>query len=717
MNIKINMKRQVLMVVLGLLSLQLYSQVQPTVNYKSERAEYSIHWDTKFAQINNLSPEIEINDKWIPVSEFKSIKWEKKEGSRLSEVNNYTGKVEYLCLICEDHPLISNFTITFELMEGRPYLVMNSSLKATATFKLGGIRLFNSPKENIVLPGNSKEWLIFTESVAAPHTGAIMYPYQLGTKKANGGSFSKAHTGVWLSMLVNDSKNCAFSFASIASELWPNNFKWELPVKDDFNKLKLSARSGAIYEKEKIWVLAGNTIITDAFLVGFWQNKRPTQILLETGKIMGENVRKGKIMRRPEAGWSSWHTYGRDITEKAFLTTADFINKYLKDYGWKQIQIDGGWWTEPGLYTVNDVVFPNGIRYLSDYVNKLGLDFGLHVSPFRTNPKDVVIKQNPDFILKPATVKKVEKGDEEMETTVGTVYLDGSHPAVPAFAAGRYQQIFEGYRPSFTKWDHTYGGLEEGKRYDSTMTFMQAHNKTIRAVRSALPEDLIITRSMGYLFGALECYDAVRIGNDINHPGYKSEAEPYTNITYGKTLGTIEDDQVGKGLIRFARSVAQNYYVHNNIAIVDPDAFFVSPQYTFEEAKCHMTLQAIMGGLFFNGDKVESLPAERLELLKNRDIMAVNKLGVHAIPLDLFTGVDIPAIWKLETENRLIITIFNWLDNEVTKTYNLNSDFELTHSKYKLTELWTKQNIDLESGNLNLAQPPHSVKIIEFVKL
>ena len=706
-----------LVAALLVLAFNVVAAVQPSVKYSANSAEYSIQWNAKFAQLNNLSPEININDKWVSVSEFKSIRWEKKEGTRLSEANNYTGKVEYLYLICENHPLISNFTIEFELMEGRPYLVMNSSLIASVKFKLGGIRLFNSSKENIVLPGNSKEWMIFTESASAPHTGAIMYPYQLGTKKANGGSYSKAHTGVWLSMLVNDSKNCAFSFASIASELWPNNFKWELPVKDDFNKLKVSARSGAIFEKEKIWVLAGNTITTDAFLVGFWENQRPTKILLETGKIMGENVRKGKPMHCPEPGWSSWHSYDRSITEKTFLMSADFISKNLKEYGWKTVQIDGGWWTSPGLYAEDDATFPHGLRYLSDYVKGIGLDFGLHVSPLRTNPTDPITSKNPDWVLKPMASKKVAKGDDEMATTTGTVYVDGSHPAVPGFSAGRYQQIVEGYRPSFMKWDHTYGGLEEGKRFDSTMTFMQAHNKTIRAIRSALPENLIVTRSMGYVFGALECYDAMRIGNDINHPGYKSEAEPYTNITYGKTLGTIEDDQVEKGLIRFARAVSQNYYIHKNIAICDPDAFFVSPQYTIEEAKCHMTLEAIMGGLFFFGDKVESLPAERLELLKNRDIIAVNKLGVHAIPLDLFSGVDIPTIWKLETKDRLIITVFNWLDNDVTKTYNLKTDFELSSSKYKLTEIWTKKNFDIVSGKLTLTQPAHTVKIIEFVKI
>ncbi|MBG7613121.1 alpha-galactosidase [Polaribacter sp. BAL334] len=688
---------------------------QPTVKFQNNSAEYAISWENKVAQINNLTPEIKINGKWVSAKNFKSIKWEEKQGTRLSEENNYNGEVTYVFLICEGHPTISNFTIQFEIVKGRPYLVMNSTLEASKGFKLGGIRLFNSSKENIVLPGQSKDWVIFNENAAAPHVGAIMYPYQLSTKKINQGSFSKADTGVWLSMLINDSKNQAFTFASIAGELWPNNFKWELPVKDDFNKLKLSARSGAIYEKEEIYVPEGKQIITDAFLVGFWDNQRPTQTLLETGVIMGQNVRKGKPMRMPEPGWSSWHSYARDISEEKIKSATDFIAENLKEYGWNMVQIDGGWWTQPGEYTVNKD-FPNGMRKVSNYAAEKNVNYGLHISPLRINPEDKVLKQNPDWILKSYSKKTIDINDDEMVTTIGAEYVDTSHPSVAPFLTGRYQQMVEGYNPSFMKWDHHYGALEEGKRVDSTMTFLQSHNKTIRAIRSALPDDLIVTRSMGYLFGALESYDAVRIGNDINHPGIKSEQEPYANLTYGKTLGTIEDDLVGKGLIRFARQVAQNYYVHKNIAICDPDAFFVNPLYTVDEAKAHMTLQAIMGGLFFVGDRLETLPEDRLELLKNREIMAVNKLGVHAMPLDLFSGVDIPTVWKLETEDRLIITIFNWLDTEVTKTYNYKSDFELDSKGYKLTDLWTKGLVPTRKDGITLKQAPHSVKIMEFKK-
>ncbi|MGL5318090.1 MAG: alpha-galactosidase [Bacteroidales bacterium] len=711
---KTNMKH-ILVIASFVTSMSAFATVAPKVVYQNGSPTYSIEWKNSVAKITDLVPEIKVNGKWIKATDFKEIRWEKRASERLSEKNRYDSPVEMLYLTCTGHPSIENFTVAFELMADRPYLVMNSTLTPSKEITLGGIRVFNSNEANIKLPGNSKDWMIFNENAAAPHTPAILYPYQLNTPKAKEGKFSKAHTGVWLSMLVNESKNYAFSFASIAAELWPNNFRWELPVQGDNNSLKLTARSGAIFEREQIIVAPGKTIVSDPFMVSFRDEIRPTQALYETGVVMGENVRKGKPMRKPAAGWSSWHSYERTVTEKSVLTAADFIKDNLSEYGWTNIQIDGGWWTEQGLYKVNDD-FGSGIRSISNYVTDKGLDFGLHISPLRINMKDPALKNHPEWALKPFKEQKIDKNDDEMVTTLGTEYVDASCPGVPQFLAGRYQQMVEGYRPTFMKWDHHYGALEEGKRNDPSMTSLQAHNQAVREIRGALPEDLIVTRSMGYLFGALECYDAIRVGNDINHPGVKSASEPWANMTYGKTLGTIDDDQVQKGLIRFARQAARNFFIHKNIAISDPDAFFVSPSYTLNEAKCHMTLQAIMGGLFFFGDRVESLPEERLALLKNRDIIEVNHIGEYAVPLDLFSGVDIPRVWKIETKDRLIITVFNWMDDASEKSFDFKKDFELNSKKYNLKELWTGDVKRVSNGKLTLAMEPHSVKIFEFQK-
>ena len=189
-------------------------------------------------------------------------------------------------------------------------------------------------------------------------------------------------------------------------------------------------------------------------------------------------------------------------------------------------------------------------------------------------------------------------------------------------------------------------------------------------------------------------------------------------MTYGKTLGPIENVYFGKGdkgLVRFARSVAQNYYIHRNIAINDPDAFFVTEQYTEDEAKCHITLQAIMGGIFFMGDLLQYVPAERLALAKNKDLMAINQERTHAVPIDLFKGPDIPRIWKLELKDRVICALYNWLDTPIKSTYTF-ADLELAPADYKLKEIWTGEQMKLADGGLTFDEKPHSVRLIEFRK-
>jgi alpha-galactosidase len=481
--------------------------------------------------------------------------------------------------------------------------------------------------------------------------------------------------------------------------------------------LHVSLRSGSPEGLEKIRMKPGRVVEMDPVLIGYWNDRRPTQVLAEVGRIMGASVRQGRPMRRVEPGWSTWHSYSRSVSAEAVLKAARFMKAELYDAGYRYIQLDGGWWTVPGSYVVNQD-FPRGIRDVANQITDMGLKFGLHISPLRVNPTDPYWKTHPDWLLSPYNKKPINPNDAEMMTTLGMVYLDGSHPDVAPYLAGQFKQLVEDYKPTFMKWDHHYGSLEEGPRHDPTMTGLQAHNKAVRMIRAALPEDLIVTRSMGWLFGAIECYDAVRIGNDINHPGIKSAAEPYANMTYGKTTGSIRDVPLGRefqGLIRFARSVAQNYYIHNNIAICDPDSFFTTPQYSLEEARCHITLEALMGGILFGGDRIESLPKERASLYRHQPVLDVWRAGKHAVPLDLFSGPDVPRIWKLELPDRTVFGLFNWVDEASETTWSL-ADLEMPAGDYRLLDLWNGAALPFAAGRITLSMPPHTVRLIEFRK-
>lgn len=678
------------------LSLDLYAAT-PRVEYSPAGADYSLRWGGD-VQISEVTFALKINGGWVYGDAFPQRVWLSENGRHV--------------LRCSGLAPVQEFVLTIETEVNRPYAVVSATLKASEEFKLGGVRVLTKKGDapNLLVPEPKKGWTVFIEALQAPDHGRIYTLEQLPQLKPE--KKEDPRDAFWVSTLQNDARNQTLAFAALKGELWPTVFEWRSASEDS---LHLSHRSGSPKGLEEIVVRPGRLVEVDPVLIGFWDDRRPTKVLDEVGRIMGESVRQGRPMHRLEPGWSSWHSYSRHITAEDMLKAARFMKAELYDAGYRYIQLDGGWWIKPGSYLVNKD-FPRGIRDLANQITDMGLKFGLHISPLRVNPTDPFWKTHPQWLLSPYSETPIDPNDDDMMTTKGMIYLDGSHPDVPPYLAGQFKQMVEDYKPTFMKWDHHYGSLEEGPRFDPTMTGLQAHNKAVRMIREALPKDLVVTRSMGWLFGALECYDAIRVGNDINHPGVKSNKEPYANITYGKTSGSIQDVLMGKnykGLIRFARQVAQNYYIHNHIAICDPDAFFASPQYSLDEARCHVTLQALMGGLLFGGDRLESLPKDRLDLYRHKPVLDVWSNGKHAVPLDLFSGADIPRIWKLELPDRTVFGFFNWIDDASETTWALE-DLEMPAGEYQLVDLWSGESVPMDSCKVRLAMPPHTVRLIEF---
>jgi hypothetical protein len=48
----------------------------------------------------------------------------------------------------------------------------------------------------------------------------------------------------------------------------------------------------------------------------------------------------------PPLGWNSWDCYGPTVTEKEVKANADYMAKYLKEFGWKYIVVDIRWYVE-----------------------------------------------------------------------------------------------------------------------------------------------------------------------------------------------------------------------------------------------------------------------------------------------------------------------------------------------------------------------------------
>ena len=85
----------------------------------------------------------------------------------------------------------------------------------------------------------------------------------------------------------------------------------------------------------------------------------------------------------PTMGWSSWNTYGVNISDDLIRQQADaIVAKGLSEAGYDHINIDDGFFggrnTETGELIVHPTRFPNGLKPVADYIHSKGLKAGIY---------------------------------------------------------------------------------------------------------------------------------------------------------------------------------------------------------------------------------------------------------------------------------------------------------------------------------------------------
>ncbi|MBQ3629769.1 MAG: carbohydrate-binding protein [Prevotella sp.] len=84
----------------------------------------------------------------------------------------------------------------------------------------------------------------------------------------------------------------------------------------------------------------------------------------------------------PTMGWSSWNTFALNISESLIKQQADaMVSTGLADAGYNYVNIDDGYWngrSRDGKLILNTQRFPSGMRSLTDYIHGLGLKAGIY---------------------------------------------------------------------------------------------------------------------------------------------------------------------------------------------------------------------------------------------------------------------------------------------------------------------------------------------------
>ncbi len=159
-------------------------------------------------------------------------------------------------------------------------------------------------------------------------------------------------------------------------------------------------------------------------------------------------------------GWNSWDCYGASVTEEIVKKNADFMAKYLKEYGWEYIVVDIQWYeptattheyhpfTELCMDEYSRLIpapnrFPSsaggkGFAPLAEYVHSLGLKFGIHI--MRGIPRQAV-HQNGKIKGTERTAREVAKTASICHWNTDMYGLDPEKEGARAY----YDSLFELY--------------------------------------------------------------------------------------------------------------------------------------------------------------------------------------------------------------------------------------------------------------------------------
>ncbi len=192
----------------------------------------------------------------------------------------------------------------------------------------------------------------------------------------------------------------------------------------------------------------GETLETPAFYGGFAENGfgEASRLL---HNLEREDIAPGglKSRLRPVL-YNSWEATEFNVSESGQKELAEKAAKL----GVELFVMDDGWFGKRnndraglGDWFPNPQKFPNGLKPLIDYVNQLGMDFGLWVEPEMINPDSDLYRAHPDWVMNFPGRPRSELRNQ--------LVLNLARDDVKEYIFGVLDKLATEYKIRYFKWD------------------------------------------------------------------------------------------------------------------------------------------------------------------------------------------------------------------------------------------------------------------------
>ncbi|WP_283699462.1 alpha-galactosidase [Clostridium perfringens] len=202
----------------------------------------------------------------------------------------------------------------------------------------------------------------------------------------------------------------------------PDRFSWPLNLNEEFYTPEVVI----VYSDKGLNYMSQvyHSLYRECLMRGKWKNSvRP--ILLNRWEALSFSIDEEKI--------------------KELATNASKlgVELFVLDDGWfgKRNNDNAGL----GDWTVNKEKFPNGLNEIIEYINKLGMDFGIWIEPEMVNKESELYRSHPDWII--------HDPNRKPSHTRNQYTLDFSRDEVVDHIYNQIEKLLSDYNISYVKWD------------------------------------------------------------------------------------------------------------------------------------------------------------------------------------------------------------------------------------------------------------------------
>lgn len=411
--------------------------------------------------------------------------------------------------------------------------------------------------------------------------------------------------------------------------------------------------------------------------------------------------------KRAPMGWNSWDCYGASVTEETVKKNADFMAKYLKEYGWEYIVVDIQWYeptattheyhpfTELCMDEYSRLIpapnrFPSsaggkGFAPLAEYVHSLGLKFGIHI--MRGIPRQAV-HQNGKIKGTERTAREIAKTASICRWNTDMYGLDPEKEGARAY----YDSLFELY----ASWGVDFVKCDDIAR---ELPHEEAELIMLSDALKSCGRDMVLSLSPG--------------------PALPEKAELYKQTA---NMWRITDDFWDQWELLYDMfSRAERWCTHTGAGnYPDADMLPIGPlrqdydqkdwtKFTENEQITMMTLWCIFRSPLMIGGEMTGFDDFTMSLVTNRDILTMHRDARHSHQVfrKEIDGVEHILWTAVSARGDQYVAVFNAGEKESEIKIPL-VDLEI-YDQISGKELWSGQEVQAEE-NLTVKLESHGAK-------